>query len=123
MSIESKYKSRNYFTEATITACKAVVSADVVASTTTKQRVMEALDRILRGEDVLPRTGGCGGGEPSKVLTYPEAARLLGYRNSHGVYKLVRKGLLVPVYGGLNRKRSHGVTRRSMDRLLGQDKE
>ena len=103
------------FTEATAAACKAVISSDAVASQREKRRVIDALERLLRGDVDEPRV--CS--EPTAVLTYPEAARMLGYRGARGVYQLVRKGLLDPVYGSIGRKRSHGVSRRSVERHLG----
>ena len=107
------------FTEATAAACRAVISSDAVASQKEKRRVVEALERLLRGEETTCDDDPSVGVEPTAVLTYPEAARMLGYKGARGVYQLVRKGLLDPVYGSVGRKRSHGVTRRSVERHLG----
>ena len=107
------------FTDATLAACRAVVAADASASPQAKQHVQEILGRLLKGEDIESAQAAVQEREPTAVLTYPAAARMLGYRNSRGVYKLVRKGLLDAVYGSRDRKRSHGVTRRSVERHLG----
>ena len=107
------------FTEATAAACRAVISSDAVASQREKRRVIEALERLLQGESTTCDNDTRVGGEPTAVLTYPEATRMLGYKSARGIYKLVKKGLLDPVYGSIGRKRSHGVTRKSVERHLG----
>jgi len=70
----------------------------------------------------------CGVGEMSGdwtrhalVVSMSEAARALGYKSTHSVYRAIRAGVLDGFYGGASRMRATGVTAESLRRATGKN--
>lgn len=90
------------FSEATIAAVRALVSSDSGASDDERLSVVMAVE----GKSDCPR-------EDEKVLSFAEAARILGRRNAQFARNLLKKGKLRGV-NGTTGNRPIGVSSRSV---------
>ena len=95
-------------------AIRTLVKSDVTATRDEKDAVLQAMN------------GTCGKRRGDyreflstrAVVSFEEAAKLLGYKNSRGVYAAIRHGRLRGYYGGSEGRRASGVTSDSIRDLL-----
>jgi len=96
----------------------------------------EAIEMLVRGDStasdaekssVLGMMSGGGVAVSAKpegerlVVSFEEAARMLGYRSLRGVYKAVGDGVLKAYYGGKSARRATGVLMSSIRQVTGSD--
>lgn len=80
-------------------AIEVLVNGDPKATAEEKRRVINALR-----ESASHETGG-----PVRVVSFGEAARILGYKSKAGVYRAVRDGRLRGYYSRSDCRRATGV--------------
>ena len=90
-------------------ALVSLVTIDRRASDEEKEAVLS----MLRGDArKMPRL------ESAAVVSFQDAAKILGYTSKSGVYEAVRNGVLDGYYGGAAGDRAIGVTTESIKRAL-----
>lgn len=95
-------------------AIKTLVKSDITASREEKEAVLQAMNGVSRKNrndyrDVLTSRA---------VVSFEDAAKMLGYKNRRGVYAAIRHGRLRGYYGGSSGNRASGVVADSICDLL-----
>ena len=94
---------------ANLQALVTLVSSDNQATDAEKSAVLSAIQ------------GGCPRPDPAvraEVVSFADAARILGYKSARGVYRALHDGALEGFYGGRRQRRCTGITMQSINRAL-----